>query len=226
MENEKRNGNEGLSEADRKRLNGLGKSEYIEKTMPKDYIGRVIKGSTSLDGDVENFYGVEGVPGTLGSIYKSDEEMGAEGKERFGKTPDELIKLLIPFVDGGVDVSKLEYGTVRSDYRKWNKGKGWKFPCVLFGSPSLLGGAIGIGVGIGSKFSESLSVSEGVLPVSIAATFIGATLVYSALRKPKGTNGEVVKELEKLKRAGRDATRFIRKEYRDYLVEKALGGRG
>ena len=203
----------------------LGKSEHIKKNMPKDYISRVMKGNTSLDGDVENFYGVKGVPGTVGSIYKSDEEMGVEGEERVGKTPDELVKLLMPFDNEGIDVSKLEYGAVRFDYQEWNRGKSWKFPCVILGSPCFLGGVIGTVASIGSKFSESISVSEGVFPASIAATLIGATLVRGALKKPKEISDEVINEFEKLKRAGRNATRFIRKEYRDYLIEKALGGR-
>jgi len=208
------------------RMGNEGKSEYIEKNMQKDYISRVIKGNTSLDGDVEDFYGVKYAPRTVGSICKSNEEMGVEGEERFGKTPDELIKLLMPFVDEGIDVSKLEYGAVRSDYREWNKGKGWKFSCVIFGGPCLLGGVAGTAASIVSKFLESSSTPEWVLPASIAATLIGVTSIYSALRKPKGTNGEVIGELEKLKHAGNDATRFIRKEYRDYLVEKALDCRG
>jgi hypothetical protein len=187
--------------------------EHLDRNKDDPLLVKSITGESSLENQVQEFYG----------ISRSDSsEISKQESEETRKISEELIKIIAPFSKKDLDLSKLEYKEVRDDYMR----NSISFAKNLLNVSTILGTCL---ITAGSGFYSIQAYTSGdpikgsiALLISVAGGYSYFKAIKRSSQQPKGSRGQIL-EFYALKEGAIIADDFIKDKYRPYLLEKILG---
>jgi hypothetical protein len=181
---------------------------HMDKYKESDAAKRIIAQETSFVNAVEDFYGLHS--GTQPAVNWAL-KLGEEEHEKIGTRPAELIDIINGFSEYPADSSKLDYESVREDYRRNNT------------LPRKITKGLITLAGIGASayaifFTKELSVGNSLLCGGIFGSMYSALIFYPA---PKGTNHGLDQYIH-LHDLAEKADKFMDQDYRKHFIKSSL----
>ncbi len=206
----------------------MGKSEsrteqylaQIGRYESNPIVTSVLAQDTSFEREVEEFYNMatwlKAIPRVgVGREFKIWEE----NSQMRGRTPSDLVEILGGFSEEPFDSQKLQYDSVREDYKRWN-APSRNVKRLAISIPTFLGAiAGGVGAfifGMNGDTYEAIALSVGA-----AGSFGAHFWSFMYFPRPNGTNDELG-EYIKLHEAAERADGFMKHHYRNHFIKKAL----
>jgi len=193
---------------------------HLNKYKGRQVVVDVLRERTSFVDEVSKFYGIS--QGYAPSIFGNDKKImvisNSPNSRMSNEEPSELIEILNPFSESGLDSEKLGFAPVRDDaWRMLSKGRT---------NLGRLGGAVALGLSVGSggvaianASTGNYSEAVGLALISVAGIGCLLGLGFFDWKKNK-SNGEV-KEYLKLHSAAEEADHLMWWSYRHFHpVEK------
>jgi len=193
--------------------------KHIDKYINEPIVKSVLVKETSLEKEVKTFYGLKpyfSVAGRCPHIECHEFEADKRDTSKQGTINSKIIEIVSPFSKYEVDISKLDYNSVRDSFELNNKTTLKQF----WEGFSAFG--IGFGGGIGAVIytGSTGDFVKGIPLVFACFAFVPYRLFNGMSANPKDQGGYT--EFLQLWDASRKADNFISNSYKSYFIKQNL----